>query len=55
MAGLHGWCECSHHESWHVDGGRCTHLANRFDHATQRNIDVPCECFELKLSYVEVR
>lgn len=51
---LRGWCECGHHESWHRDGERCTYLESRFDHATQTNIDVPCECFSLDLAYVEI-
>lgn len=51
---MQAWCECSHVASWHDDTGRCTHKASRFDHATQKNINVPCECFELRVAHVEL-
>lgn len=51
---MQAWCECKHCASWHDDTGRCTRLSSRFDHATRTNIDVPCECFELRVAHVEL-
>lgn len=51
---LGAWCECGHNTSWHDDTGRCHFKESRLDHATQRNIDVPCECFTLRVADVVV-
>lgn len=51
---MQAWCECSHCSSWHDNTGRCTYLDSRLDHTTQQNIDVPCECFELRIADAEV-
>lgn len=48
------WCECSHAMQWHDVTGRCTYLESRFDHTTQKNINVPCECFELRVDGVHI-
>lgn len=48
------WCQCSHNAKWHDDTGRCGHKASRLDHATQQNILVPCECFELRVVHTDL-
>ena len=51
---MQAWCECHHCASWHDETGRCTHKDSRLDHAPMTNIDVPCECFELRVAHVEL-
>jgi hypothetical protein len=51
---VQAWCDCGHSSSWHRDNGRCAYLASRLDHATRSNIEVPCECFELRIAHIEV-
>lgn len=51
---MQAWCECHHATECHNDVGRCHFKASRLDHTTQRAIDVPCECFELRVADVVV-